>query len=583
MWAYKRNLFASVFLFLLTGVLLFSCNEDKLEVKPLLPPPPPPPVQDTLHINPNLVFKGYAPIDNRIGFGDLTKDTLLLLANMHEGIWDYRLQIESYTEMGELVVEGKEIKLANLLKAETWIGFSDKDSIEINLYLSSDTFNIENQKVSLKIKNEMYCIRTWRDLQCMNYDLKGNYVLGNDIIFPERATEGFPEQGFIPVGTGGPDGAPTLNAFKGSLNGYGFKIKNFFIDRKNINYVGLFGMLANTSDIKDFSIILADRQDDACIQGGDYVGGIAGYIHENCVVENCKLTGNISGNSYVGGICGYLAKNSMLNLCRATGNISGEEFVGGLVGYTQTGGTILTSFTEVSVLSDGNYTGGLTGFSNGEIENCQVGSPANIASIKGVDYVGGLTGHNGGKIEGCRTNADVSGRNSVGGICGYAALTSVAIQCCAKTDVNGITRVGGFSGYNTGQISNCYALGEITGTSAVGGFIGEFHNEITNSYASVQIHGGVSNIGGFLGTNNGTATTCYWNISINQGVASVGYGSDFGIEAKNTEDFTDFNGTVIPRDIFVGWDFANIWENEVPISLNEDFPGLKFEFNFEKK
>ncbi len=570
-----------VFLFLLINLFLLSCSEDKLIVEPPPPPPPPPPVEDTLQIEPTLQFLDYAEMGTRVGAGDFDKDTLLMLGNMHEGIWDYELTIESYTEKGELIIEGKEIKLANLLKIETWIDFSEEDSIEITLLLSSDTFNVEKHPVNLKIKNEMYCIRTWRDLQCMSYDLKGDYVLGNDIVFPERATDDFPEQGFIPIGTGGPDGAATLNAFKGSLNGLGFKIENFFIDRKNMNYVGLFGMFANTSNIKDFSIELTQREDDNCIQGGSYVGGIAGYIEENCVIENCKVNGNISGKDYVGGISGYLSKNSMLNLCRATGNISGEEYTGGLVGYCETGGTVLTCFTEGAVFAESYYAGGLTGYNNGEIENCQIGSPDNFSEIRGLDYVGGLTGHNGGSLKGCRTNATINGRHSVGGVCGYATVSSLFEQCCSKIEVNGITRVGGFGGYNTGRIYDCYTKGNVTGVSVVGGFVGEFENEITNCYASVNISGGTSNVGGFLGTNDGTATGCYWNITINPGSASVGTGSDFGIEAKTANDFISFTGAVIPREIFVGWDFAGVWENEVPISLNEEFPGLKSEFNFE--
>ena len=144
-------------------------------------------------------------------------------------------------------------------------------SLYMTLY--SEDYIMTEHTDSFSFVNEMYLIRSWQDLQAMCYDPMGSYSLKNDITFPEPATEGFPEQGFVPVGTAGPSAAFLLNAFKGSLNGYGYKIKNFSIDRADLNYVGLFGVIAD-ANIKDLYLEISSSG----IRGGSYVGAIAGYV-----------------------------------------------------------------------------------------------------------------------------------------------------------------------------------------------------------------------------------------------------------------------------------------------------------------
>jgi len=554
-----------------------ACSEEKMIPEP---PPPPPPVEeiDSLVISPTLEVQGYSNKKNRLGAGDYTCDTLFIISNLPNGNWEYTLSLGESIQAGIIQVNNETAKIPNQQKEENWLKFLVYDSICIHITLYSDDFIMAQHEDSFTFKNEAYKIRTWQDLQAMRYDLMGNYELQNDITFPEPATEGFPEQGFLPIGTAGPSSAFLINAFKGSLNGFGYKIVNFSIDRADLNYVGLFGVLADAT-IKDISLEISSKG----ISGGNYVGAISGYIAQKSTIENCKVIGNINGLNQVGGIAGEININSVISLSRTTGNIKGINYVGGIVGKANQGSNISTSFVE-GIVNGNNYLGGLVGQNKSTIYNSQSGGQTNNIQIIGKSFTGGLCGYNNGEIIGCRViNGRVEGEINLGGIIGYADSLSLCQESCSKINIKGDSRVGGLVGYNKGIIDNSYALGQVEGGSFVGGLVGEFFSQATNSYVSIDVIGSsTSSSGAFMGSNNGTMTNCYYDEEKKTPSRSVGNDdSDFGLEPKSQTDFLNFSALQIPRNIFVGWDFKSVWENEVPLANNEKYPGLKREFNFE--
>lgn len=556
--------------------LLLSCSKEKtIPEAPIIEPPV---IEvDSLIITPELQVIGYSNQLNRIGGGDYIKDSLFVVSGLPQGDWRYNLRFGSQEQSGTFTYESESVSLANTFNLTHWLNYLESDSIAFELTLYSEDYPMESQSKTYRYLHEPYQIKTWQDLQSMDNDKSGDYHLCNDIVFPAHATEGFPEQGFVPVGTIGPSAAYLLNAFKGSLTGYGFTIKNFCIDRSDLNYVGLFGLIAEAT-ITDVIIEISD----AGIIGGDYVGAIAGYVAEECTIENCKIIGNIEGIDQVGGIAGYMESNSSISLSRCTGSIQGNNYVGGIVGLSSISGLLSTNFVEGEV-SGTNYIGGIAGYNKSYLYNSQTGGETNTIKVEGVDYVGGLSGYNGSEILGSRViNGAIEGTQYVGGIMGYGPTSSMCQENCSKVTITGESIVGGIAGSTDGTIYDSYAIGELKGGSYVGGLVGQLNSEISNSYASIAVSAtDIATSGAFIGNNNGTLTNCYYDIEQNTPSGAVGSGTIVGIEGKTADSFKTFDGIESPREIFVGWDFSGVWENEVPLQDNALYPGLKREFNFE--
>ncbi len=125
------------------------------------------------------------------------------------------------------------------------------------------------------------------DLQDMEDDLEGSYVLANDI-----DCTGFNPgdgKGFRPVGT-------TNNEFTGQFNGNGHVIENLRIARPSLDKVGLFGN-AYAATIQRVGLVDVD------IEGHYAVGGVVGRTEET-VVNQVYVTGTVTGDTWVGGLVG---------------------------------------------------------------------------------------------------------------------------------------------------------------------------------------------------------------------------------------------------------------------------------------
>ncbi len=105
-------------------------------------------------------------------------------------------------------------------------------------------------------------------------------------------------------------------------------------------------------------------------------------------------------------------------------------------------------------------------------------------------------------------NAEVIGKNIVGGICGTSGGT--IINCYYAGTVSG-TFVGGICGINggNGTIANCYNTGTISG-NGVGGICGDNQSNITNCYNAGKVSG--NGVCGYY--ESGDITNCYYNKDI---------------------------------------------------------------------
>ena len=74
------------------------------------------------------------------------------------------------------------------------------------------------------------------------------------------------------------------------------------------------------------------------VSGGGNIGGVAGEVINNGGVSNSYATGDVAGeNNYVGGVAGSVAGLGGVINSYATGEVSGGNYVGGVAGYLGAG------------------------------------------------------------------------------------------------------------------------------------------------------------------------------------------------------------------------------------------------------
>lgn len=242
---------------------------------------------------------------------------------------------------------------------------------------------------------------TGTDLQGMNANLSGNYVLGKNIN-ANNTSSWNSGAGFNPIG----DKYYDSTGFAGNFDGLGHTIDKLFINRPSETYIGLFGSIDN-SDIKNIGLIDVD------ITGNEDVGGLVGYSYSS-IVNNTYSTGEVTGNQYIGGLIGS-SYGSMSTENYSDVDVSGNTSVGGLQGSSGPG-TIKNSYATGDVTGLGGSSsniGGLIGNNGDIIENTYA-----TGTVKGNDKVGGLVGTNGGTIKNSYATGRVSGNNNLGGLVG---------------------------------------------------------------------------------------------------------------------------------------------------------------------
>ena len=293
-----------------------------------------------------------------------------------------------------------------------------------------------SQSGSLAINGTSYTLLySLTAVQNINSGLTGNYALASSL-------DGASTTGWVPLGTNGTGTAENSGqGFSGSFTGLGHTISNLTINDGTYSYAGLFGY--DTGTVRDLGMI------GGSVSGGDYVGGLVGYL--NGTLSDATATGAVSGSGtyggvYAGGLVGF-QKGGTLSDATATGAVSGGSGVGGLVGY------------QYGTLSDATATG----------------------AVSGDASVGGLVGgQNGGTLSDATATGAVSGSgNYVGGLVGYQ---------------------------NSGTLSNATATGAVSGSNYVGGLVGFHRGTITNAYWDTQTSGTTTGVGQNAGGGTGSPT-----------------------------------------------------------------------------
>lgn len=166
-------------------------------------------------------------------------------------------------------------------------------------------------------KDTYYEISDCSELQGMIYNLERNYELVNNIDCDGYNYVVESGEGFRPIGD-------SSEGFNGNFNGNGFFIKGIYIDRPELEEVGLFGVVKEESLIKDVAVVDVD------FKGGNYVGGFTSKNYGS--IKNSFVVGEISGGENIAGFV-FSDKGEVEN-CYASVelNLGEEGFVKGFVG-----------------------------------------------------------------------------------------------------------------------------------------------------------------------------------------------------------------------------------------------------------
>jgi hypothetical protein len=249
--------------------------------------------------------------------------------------------------------------------------------------------------------------------------------------------------------------------FIGIFDGNDHKVWNFTWASTGRDYIGLFGRVGSSGQIKNLGM----ENVDVDAGNGNWASGLVGF-NQGGTITNCYSKVNITGRE-VSGLVVETRSGSITN-CYSTGSVTGL-FVGGLVASNM-GGQITNSYSTASV-SGNAWAGGLVVVNCGTISNCY-----STSSVSGGEYVGGLVGWNyvNGKINSSYSTGSVSGESYVGGLVGSNF---------------------GF-GNDKSKITNCYSTGSVSGDEYVGGLVGGNSGSVSASFWDTQTSGQLTSEGG---------------------------------------------------------------------------------------
>ncbi len=314
--------------------------------------------------------------------------------------------------------------------------------------------------------------------------------------------------------------------YAATFDGNGHSISNVYIRRRNHDYIGLFGRLADSSNVTRVKLLNVDAE------GRIHVGGVAG-----------RNRGSINASCVTGAVKGRLYQPFPSN-------------VGGLVGWNS--GKI-TASCATGTVSEGETVGGLVGSNSGEITASYA-----TGAVDGSSHVGGLIGRDTGEITASYATGAVNGSSTVGGLVGWEhGKITVSYATGA---VNGNSRLGGLTGENDGEIVASYAMGAVNGSWNIGGLVGENNGEIVASYATGAVNGS-RNTGGLVGSSRslngyGAVTiNSYWDTRASSQTESAGGTGKKTFELRSPTAYTGiYAAWNVDLDGVVGadnpWDFG---------------------------
>lgn len=271
-------------------------------------------------------------------------------------------------------------------------------SVKANATQSTDTIFLVKVGTILEIPYGYIAIYTPEDLNNIRNNLKGNYILMNDIDLSNWGN-------WASIGN-------ETNPFSGILDGNGYIITSLTIDAKDKNHIGLFGYIKN-AQIKDLGISKSTITVSSQISIETHVGGLAGSVVSSSI-SNCYNSTQINIQSSLGGT--YLG--------------------GGIAG-------MVTSSTIAQSYNDGNIT-----YNSNNVDT------SSSTSFSTFGIIGGIAGKaEGTSIENCYNRGDIRSNATAIGLYSFLEATAGGIAGYITTSAEIEDK--------SSSIRNCYNVGDI--------------------------------------------------------------------------------------------------------------------------
>ena len=172
-------------------------------------------------------------------------------------------------------------------------------------------------------------------------------------------------------------------AFNGTFEGNGRTISDLSISRSGEDCVGLFGYIAEGSEIRD--LMLSAKT----VIGRARVGGLVGWGSSATIVYSSVVAAEVSGTGQnVGGLIGWGSSARIVSSSVVAAEVNGSGFVGGLAGWGDSA-RVYSSSVVVSEVIAGSFPGGLMGSGT---ESWVYSSSVVVGEVIGRAFVSGLIG-----------------------------------------------------------------------------------------------------------------------------------------------------------------------------------------------
>jgi len=326
--------------------------------------------------------------------------------------------------------------------------------------------------------------------------------------------------------------------FTGSVYGYDHSISGLKINSSSNDVVGFFGYFDGYVEKLNFV--------DVDITGRDYVGGLCGYSDDG-IVFYVSVTGTITGRNTVGGLCGYI-----------------KPYI------------IASSYSNIDIDVSGDNGGGLVGelAYNVNTPYYELQSSYSFGEVNGTSNsrnIGGLVGISSGAwMHRVYSNANVSGKNRVGNVCGestdysvikYGIGAGATVECVFNENRSRfgkiIGRVVDANQNSSEYFSDCYSRSDM-----------QF---LRNGVAQTAFPENINNYNGISQSPDDFDVSFYEGIGWNLRRAESVLGSELYSIFIYTPKDTKWDG-----EVNNAWSNGGNWTNGVPnINSNVVIPNLE--------
>ena len=182
--------------------------------------------------------------------------------------------------------------------------------------------------------------------------LEKHFILANDIVFdPNNNPEHVFDDALIAPDIDSSEGFQGTE-FTGAFNGDGHVIENMRIEGNSNDYLGLFGSIGNSGEVRNIGL------ENALIFGNSYIGGFVAL--NKGLIEECYSKSYITSNSNYAGV--FAGENwGSIRFAYAEGSVLGIDYVGGFSGANSTG--VIDGCYSTSQVTGNNFKGGFVGYS----------------------------------------------------------------------------------------------------------------------------------------------------------------------------------------------------------------------------